>query len=1115
MTHEDRSGAGEIDALFEAYLSARLAGEELEWSAFREAHPAHRESLDERFRDYQRGQALLDRVGLAPEPEPGPGAAPAGPELDAVLAGVAAPRDAASFRLLGPIAQGGMAMIERVWDARLQRPLARKVLPVDVRRALSPAERRRVARFLDEALIVGRMQHPGILPVYEVGIDGHGRPFFTMPIVRGHDLAAVIGKVAAGTEGWSGPRALQVVVSVCETVAYAHSKGVVHRDLKPENVMVGRFGETFVMDWGLAKVMARTPGGAELDAGPGPAVSLELESLRRELGDEAGGRPLVTLDGEVVGTPAFMAPEQAAGEVASIEPQADQYAIGAILYQLMSGRRPYDDQSSSGSAEERIRLVRERPPTPLARLAPRAAPELAAIVAKAMERSPLARYADVAALAADLKAFLEQRVVAAYPAGQFASLGKWIARNRALGAALLAFIVLLVGGFAALSWINAAHGRRLAASNRELADTKGLLERRVEELRHAVYLDDLGFAQRSLATGEDGGQAQLVLDACDADLRGWEWHYLRRLADTSERSLPLSGISEGMAVTRDGGLIATVPDDYEIVVTETSAGRELRRVRCRGFVDTLDFSTDGRWLASWSRDQVLRILEVESGELREFPAPSWLRGFAFFDPSGRQVIVRRSASSAVVIDAATGDTVATLSGQATDLQIADWSFGDHIVFGDKSGEVHVWDARSWSHDRTLKVADRPIVALRVLDDGRRILAASASGRICTFERTSGAELWARMLDPLLETPCGAFDAAGRWFARARGLAIEVTDLESGRTSLRHGHRAAVAGVGSHSAGRLWSMSPRESARLWDVEGGDCRRVLARCGAQISDVSVAPDGGSVVAAAGRRVFRVPLGGGESQSTDPGLGPVGRVRYDPKGRSLAAVGQTRRLVFLDPDGLEILQSLNVEVDRAQALAWAPDGTRVLTAADRHAWRNAALWDPAPGGGGEMFQVPYQPIDGAFAPDGSRFALAGADGCLHIYERETRKARHHVAVSDMALHAVAWSPDGSLLAAGGYTEDRLYAISLIDPERGEIVGALAGHRFACWALRFTPDGRLVSAAGDRRIRVWDVRRQRVLLILELEDGDEPRRLDVSPDGRILAAGTPQGAVYVWSLR
>ncbi|HZJ69418.1 MAG TPA: serine/threonine-protein kinase, partial [Planctomycetota bacterium] len=361
------------------------------------------------------------------------------------------PGAAARYLIQGEVARGGQGAILRVWDEELRRHLAMKVTLGKVSRPdtgapTSPVDARTVGRFLEEAQVTGQLDHPGIVPVHELGLDSQGRVFFTMKLVKGEDLRAVFARVHAGEPGWTVTRALSLLLKVCEAMSYAHAKRVIHRDLKPGNVMVGSYGEVYVMDWGLARVLDRKD---DKDVRVAPqAASLEgdVHSELRERAASDPDSPLLTRDGDVLGTPAYMPPEQAAGQLERMGPPSDVYALGAMLYHLLTGHAPYRTPAARVDNFAILRRVQEGPPDSVSRLAPDAPAELVAICEKAMAREPTARYADMSTLAEDLRAYLERRVVEAYETGAVAELRKWVVRNKPLAGALAAGVLLLAGG---------------------------------------------------------------------------------------------------------------------------------------------------------------------------------------------------------------------------------------------------------------------------------------------------------------------------------------------------------------------------------------------------------------------------------------------------------------------------------------------------------------------------------------------------------------------------------------------------------------------------------------------------------------------------------------------
>jgi serine/threonine protein kinase/formylglycine-generating enzyme required for sulfatase activity len=458
--------AGAFEELVTQYLAEKRRGEALDLETLVRRHPEH----SHRLRDVLRGMELMQRAANAFSVEDarqaldGPSESErelsASGDLGAASPGRARATDDFITRVLsevqaqgissrrytseGEIARGGQGAVLAVRDSTLNRTLAMKVALASGRNepGSTPSDARSLGRFLEEAQVTAQLDHPGIVPVHELGLDPEKRVYFTMKLVKGRDLRGIFEMVRTGAEDWTQTRALSVLLKVCEAMSYAHSKGVIHRDLKPSNVMVGKFGEVYVMDWGLARVLGTED---RKDIRIRPALTSALSSARHE-GDDDLESPLVTMDGDVVGTPAFMPPEQARGELAAMGPHSDVYAVGAMLYQLLTGEMPYVRAGSRLSNRAVWALVQRGPPEPVHALAPRIPAELAAICEKAMARDVVARYPDMSALAADLRAYLEHQVVGAYETGAVAELRKWVRRNRSLAGALAAVFVAVVAG---------------------------------------------------------------------------------------------------------------------------------------------------------------------------------------------------------------------------------------------------------------------------------------------------------------------------------------------------------------------------------------------------------------------------------------------------------------------------------------------------------------------------------------------------------------------------------------------------------------------------------------------------------------------------------------------
>ena len=385
-----------------------------------------------------------------------PVAAGRSPEADEQLT----PEHQGRYEYARALGSGGIGHVQVVKDRHLGREVALKDLRSRFTSRGSNSAGRTPAetRFLAEARVTGQLEHPGIIPVYELGRRADGSIYYTMKVVRGRTLGdALRGQDLAGRLGL-----LPHFLDICHALAYAHSRQVIHRDLKPDNVMLGDFGETMVLDWGLAK---------SLDQPTGPAVAPSEED-RQQL---CGASDSATVAGSPMGTPAYMPPEQACGDLGSIDQRSDVYSLGAILYQLLCGRPPHHGTSAL-EVINKVRGVPVRPPT---EREPRCPSELADIAMRALSRDPAQRYPDAGALAADVHAFQTGGLVKAHSYSIAALLARWVRRHRKALAAVA--VVLLAGGAAWWYRGHAERTRRLQAEQQRqekvLAEVDRMLAR--------------------------------------------------------------------------------------------------------------------------------------------------------------------------------------------------------------------------------------------------------------------------------------------------------------------------------------------------------------------------------------------------------------------------------------------------------------------------------------------------------------------------------------------------------------------------------------------------------------------------------------------------------------
>src|SRR5262245_9031324 len=885
MTGERMSGAEE---LFVRWLAEHRGASEDAIEELYRTHPAQASELRAFHDEWQRVRRWLKRagVGLADEQghsfaerlkqEYGSGVDPAialekereegGPPTSALLRrlgehGLRRSR----YALKGELARGGMGAILKVWDEDLRRSLAMKVIlgKTEGTSETPPVDRRLLARFLEEAQVTGQLDHPGIVPVHELGLDAEGRVYFTMKLVKGRDLRAIFELVFAEQEGWNETRALGVLLKVCEAMAYAHAKGVIHRDLKPANVMVGGFGEVYVMDWGLARVLGRADQhDLRLREAETPLTSVKTE--RREEREEAPDSPLFTMDGDVVGTPAYMPPEQALGAVERLSPRSDVYAIGAMLYHLLARHMPYVPPGGRMTNRMVLAAVTQGPPAPLATQRRDAPAELVAIVERAMAREPERRYRDTLELAGDLRAYLEHRVVSAYETGAWAETKKWVQRNKGLAASLAAAVLLLIVGLTASLVFKARADERAAdllvanttIQQREAVAQKARAEadERTREARESLYVAAVTGAQSARRLNEPANVRRL-LDSAPEELRNWEWHYLDAVSDTS--LLTLEG-GNSASFSPDGSRIVTASQDGTMRVWDAVSCKELARLEGHtGWVYSARFSTDGARIVSASFDKTARVWDSTSGkELARLEGHTGAVTLASFSPDGSRIVSASPESSdgtARVWDATSGKELLRLRTGYSVLFSPD---GARIASVLRDQTVLVWDATSGEELTKLK-GDRGLGLLSFSPDGLRIVTRSEGGTARVFDSASGKEL-ARLEGHSNVVSLASFSSDGlRIVSASSDGTARVWDAISGKELVRlEGHSNVVWLASFSSDGlRIVSASLDGTARVWDASSGKEFARLEGHTESITSASFSPDGSRILTASRDNTARI--------------------------------------------------------------------------------------------------------------------------------------------------------------------------------------------------------------------------------------------------------------------
>jgi hypothetical protein len=610
----------------------------------------------------------------------------------------AAIREFGDYELHAVLGRGGMGVVYRARQVSLNRPVALKMI-----RAGVLAGDDELRRFRNEAEAVARLDHPSIVPVYEVG-EHDGQHYFSMKLVPGGNLADHLPAFCGD------PRAAALLlVEAAEAVHHAHARGILHRDLKPANILVDDSGHPHITDFGLAK---RVEADAEM-----------------------------TISGAILGTPAYMAPEQALGRRGSITTATDVYGLGSVLYSLLTGRPPF----VGDSVIDTLAKVREETPEPPRKFNAKVPRDLEVICLKCLEKDPRRRYSSAQALADDVRAWLENRPIAARPVGSIERMALFMRRRPALAAAygLTAAVVLLLGFGGSLAWLwRAAEGARAEAvvarngeararasaersrdgetkartsaensRDREVqaraeaeksrdgeAEARAEADRQREKFERSDYGRTIHIAQQKLEENNVAG-AVALLDSTRPDFRGWEWRYLDRLCHPE--LLNLKGHGDRVwsaAFSPDGARIVTASDDQTAKVWDAKTGVELLTIKGHtGPLTAASFSPDGLRIMTASLDRSAKIWNAKSGSpILAFGGYGYtnLVYSATFSPDGSRIVTASSLNSGTVWDAKAGAEILGLKGASPLIKTASSPDGSRIVTTSYERTAKLWDANT-------------------------------------------------------------------------------------------------------------------------------------------------------------------------------------------------------------------------------------------------------------------------------------------------------------------------------------------------------------------------------------------------------------------------------------
>jgi WD40 repeat protein len=978
------------------------------------------------------------------------------------------------YELLEELGRGAMGVVYRARQLSLDREVAVKFLLAG---PLASGEM--VERFHREAVAAGALQHPNIVAVHEVGVH-QGQPYLVMECVAGSSLAEVISE--RRLELSDTRRCVRWVRTLGRAVHYAHEHGILHRDLKPSNVLIDAEDQPHVMDFGLAR-------------------NLITDSQ-------------LTLSDQVLGSPCYLPPEQAGGGRTVVGRPSDVYALGAMLYHLLTGRPPFVGESPA----EVIRAVLESEPVRPRLVNPRVPRDLEIICLKCLEKEPARRYATARELADDLERFLNNEPIQARPVGFVGRAWRWSRRKPAQAGLAAGLLLAVVLGLAAVGW---QWSKTQAMAAREIRERERA-ERTVYRLQ--IQTAEEYFARHRAAEGLAVLAALLRRDPADRAVAE------RLMSELTSRhwALPVVGpLAHPDPVhyaeySPDGGRLLTASLDNTArlwdALTGQPQGRPLEHDRGERFHPEVftggqkclvaHFSPDGRRVATGSVDHSAKVWDGHTGELLLGPLlhPDWVVDIAF-SPDGQILATACRDGGVRRWRLSTGEAIEPT------LRHADWvSFvqfdadGRWLLSGSQDGTARVWDAITGEPvGKTLKHPGA-VRAGQFSPDGQWVATASAD---------TTARLW------------------------------HATTGEPSSPPLRHD--AAVSAV-RFSPDGVWlaTASFDQTIRLWDVPSGTARSRPLEHGGTVRSLEFSPEAERLLSASEDKTVRV----WDFRVGQPAMEPIRHTaaawsaRFSPDGQRIVTASSDHTCMVWDARPAAALAT-ELSVNRAvHSLQWSPDGRRLMAQAARpRLFVRSSGWSEA----GDLW-ADQDTLCVEFSPDGSRIATGSSDGGARLWDVEKLqiilRVRHVGAVFSTCFRhdgrrlltassdrlAAVWSaetgeqlfslPHPARLRRAGFDLRSERILTVCDDDQVRVWSATSGVPLLTWRpharrlndAAFSPDGhRVITCSEDGTARVWDTATARPLTCPLRHRGNVGSAV-FSPDGHWLLTASEDNTAAIW---
>jgi WD40 repeat protein/tRNA A-37 threonylcarbamoyl transferase component Bud32 len=993
------------------------------------------------------------------------------------------------YELLEEIARGGMGIVYKARQKSLNRLVALKMI-----RAGGLASQAEVKRFQAEAQAIAQLQHPNIVAIHEVG-EIEGRQFFSMDYIAGLTLAEILREGPLPAK-----RAAGYLKVIAEAVQCAHSHGILHRDLKPSNVLIDESDQPRITDFGLAK---RLSGDAEL-----------------------------TLPGQILGSPNYLSPEQAAGRNAEVGPPSDVYALGAMLYHLLTGRPPFQ----ADSLTTLLRQVMEAEPVAPRLLNASIPRDLETVCLKCLEKEPARRYATAQALAEELGRFLEQKPILARPISPVSRAARWCQR-RPVRAVLIAALVmsLLAGGWGVLwQWRRAeAHRRRSEAG--ELA------------ARQNAYAADMNLAQHALAAN-NLGRAETLLNRNrpqpgQRDLRGWEWRYLWQQCQSDALAVLCrrSNYINSLTVASDGTTLAV--GEYG------GGGLSVWDLHARQAITNLP-AGEGAVRAAFSPRGALLAFSSETG----VRSTNYQCRVRLWDASAQRMLAVELPLAGPCLALAFSDDGRRLFASTP---------GQDVQRPGRDGQLVVWQVPEGMKlagipaPQTPNDIGTPVAATRDLSVA---VVTDPNKGTRLFDLSSGAVRWSAT--PAVASALTlAFSPDGKLLATGAGTAVRLWEATSGKQlgPALEGHGAWISQLLFWPDGRtLASASADQTIRLWDVSDPTQARSLGRPlrghKSEVWRLALLPDNTTLVSgckdgsvclwdtaqvrlepAAPARLTNVAAWGfaPDSQSVwtvdrqgrvarwqgtqfqerEPvmEIGPIARrynyytALFSDDGRWLAAGATNGSVRVWDLPQRSLRREVTTPARWPGPCKFLAQGTSLVI---MHADGFLREWDLSSGEQIRAWESAPDSVGGAFSPDG-RWCLTLSrrkEGASLL--RNLATGRETTLHLELIVDYATFSPDGRLFAGAAEDGVKLWQMA---PLRE--VATLGGFMLEIHSVAFSPDGRRVIAGSNAKeaIKLWDAESYQELLTLGGE-GAMFRISAFTPDGDVLGSMNELGVLHLW---